>query len=232
MNRFKVVAMLFCFGLLASLMPFRANADEYNKKSIVTFSEPFEVPGVDAQILPAGTYMFKLLDSLSDRNIVQIFNEEGTHVYTTILAIPNYRLHTTDKTVITFAERAAGSPPAIRAWFYPADQWGQEFVYPKLRAIALAKITNEPVLAISDEVVAAPVETLKVAPIEAVSPSGEVLPVAAVVQAPPEAATSAPVEILPETLPQTASRLPLLGLIGLLSLGVGVSLLALSKRSA
>jgi LPXTG-motif cell wall-anchored protein len=225
MNRFKTVAMLFCLGLVASLMPSRANADEHDKKTIITFSEPFEVPGVDAQILPAGTYQFRLADSLSDRHIVQISNEEGTHVYTTILAINNYRLHQTDKTVITFAERPAGSPPAIRAWFFPGDSWGQEFVYPKHRAIALAKLTNEPVLAIPDEMIAAPVETLKVAPVAAVTPSGEEVSAAEVVQ---PAATPAPAA----ALPQTASQLPLLALIGLLSLGVGGTLLVLSKRSA
>ena len=91
----------------------------FNKKTIITFSEPFEVPGVDAQVLPAGTYVFKLLDSLSDRNIVRITNAEGTHVYTTILAIANYRLKPTDKTVLTFKERGEGQPEAIKAWFYP-----------------------------------------------------------------------------------------------------------------
>jgi LPXTG-motif cell wall-anchored protein len=227
MNRFKVLTMLFCFGLVASMMPSRANADEHDKKSIVTFSEPFEVPGVDAQILPAGTYMIKLQESLSDRNIVLIFNEDGTHIFTTILAIPNFRMRVTDSTVITFGERPAGTPPPIRTWFYPGDEWGQEFVYPKQRAIVLAKLANEPVPAIPDEVAAAPVETLKVAPIEAVKPTGEVVPVAAVVQAPPEA-TPEPAEVLP----QTASQLPLLGLIGLLSLGVGATLLVFYKRSA
>src|SRR5689334_15409950 len=108
-----------------------AAADEWNKQTIVTFSAPVEVPGVGAQVLPAGTYIFKLMDSLSDRNIVQIFSEDGTHLYTTILAIPNYRLHATDKTVITFREKSEDSPEALRAWFYPAANWGQEFVYPK-----------------------------------------------------------------------------------------------------
>lgn len=231
MNRFRVVAMFFCFGLVASLMPSRATANEYNKQTMVTFNEPVEVPGVDAQILPAGTYMFKLLDSDSDRNIVQILDPEGTHVYTTILAIANYRMHTTDKTVITFAERPAGTPPAIRAWFYPGDEWGQEFVYPKQRAIVLAKLNNQPVLAVSDELITAPVATLKTAPVEAISPAGEELPVAAVTQ--PEKPAPAPAaEVLPETLPQTASRLPLFALIGLVSLGLGIALLALSKRSA
>ena len=244
MNRFKVVAMVFCFTLLASVMPFGAKADEHDKRTTVKFTEPVEVPGVGAQILPAGTYMFKLLDSPSDRNIVQIFSEDGTHVFTTILAIPNYRLRATDKTVMTFGERAAGTPPAIRAWFYPGNEWGQEFVYPKARALELAKLTNEPVLEIPTEMAAAPIETLREVPIAAVKPSGEEISVAEVVQAPPAKVavveTPAPVEAAKpvetakpaETLPQTASQLPLLGLIGLLSLGVGLTLLVIAKHSA
>src|ERR1700693_4891663 len=244
MNRFKVVAMVFCFTLLASVMPFGAKADEHDKRTTVKFTEPVEVPGVGAQILPAGTYMFKLLDSPSDRNIVQIFSEDGTHVFTTILAIPNYRLRATDKTVMTFGERAAGTPPAIRAWFYPGNEWGQEFVYPKARALELAKLTNEPVLEIPTEMAAAPIETLREVPIAAVKPSGEEISVAEVVQAPPAKVavveTPAPVEAAKpvetakpaETLPQTASQLPLLGLIGLLSLGVDLTLLVIAKHSA
>ena len=78
-----------------------------------------------AQTLPAGTYVFKIADSLADRHIVQIFNEDETHVFTTILAIPNYRLKSTDKTVMTFRERAEGQPEAIRAWFYPGAPMGR-----------------------------------------------------------------------------------------------------------
>ena len=73
----------------------------------------------------AGTYVFKILDSQSDRHIVQIFDEKETTVYATLLAIPNYRLKSTDKTVITFSERPAGQPEALRAWFYPGRQWGE-----------------------------------------------------------------------------------------------------------
>ena len=88
-----------------------------------------------AQILPAGTYVFKLLDNGGDRNIVQVSNQAEDHVFTTILAIPNYRLQPTGKTVMTFKERGEGQPEAIRAWFYPGKEWGQEFVYPKARAL-------------------------------------------------------------------------------------------------
>src|ERR1700682_3265052 len=125
-------SLVFALSLTVLCMIFTstASAQTWNKKTVVTFSAPVEIPGVGAQVLPAGTYVFKLLDSQSDRHIVQIFNKNQTHVFATILAIPNYRLKATDKTVMTFAERRAGDPQAIRAWFYPGDNFGQEFVYP------------------------------------------------------------------------------------------------------
>jgi len=199
----------------------------------VTFSAPVEVPGVGAQILPAGTYVFKIFDSLSDRHIVQIFNQAEDHVFTTILAIPNYRLRATSKTVMTFRERAAGQPEAIRAWFYPGRQWGEEFVYPKSRAIELAKVTNEPVLFTPIELETAPIEDLKTAPVQAVKPTGEEVQVTEVVEIPPEVATAKPVEVAAaQSLPKTASTLPLVGLIGLLSLGVGLALSVITKQAA
>ncbi len=231
MNRFKAVGLFFCLALLALAFSPSVKADDWNQKTKVTFSQPVEVPGVGAQVLPAGTYVFKVFDSLSDRHIVQIFSEDETHVYTTILAIPNYRLRSTDQTVMTFRERAAGEPQAIRAWFYPGRQWGHEFVYAKSRAVELAKIVNEPVLATPVELTPeTPVEALKTAPVVAVKPTGEVVPAAEVVQAPPAqpAAAAEPVK----ELPQTASPLPLLGLIGLLSLGTGLALRVIPKRAA
>jgi len=180
--------------------------------------------------LPAGTYVFKILDSQSDRHIVQIFNKEQTHVFTTILAIPNYRLKTTDKTVMTFSERPAGQPEALRAWFYPGRKWGEEFVYAKSRAIELAKEVNQPVLATPIELAEAPIETLKTAPVIAVDPKGEPVELAQVVEPPPVAETE-PVTMAAATLPKTASSLPLIGLIGLLTLGAGFALSAFSKRT-
>src|SRR6185295_2968139 len=131
-----------------------ASATELNRKTTITFSGPVEIPGVHLQgygILPAGTYVFKVLDSKSDRHIVQIFSKDELTIYATILAIPNLRLKATDKTVMTFRERPAGQPEALRAWFYPGKEWGEEFVYPKARAIELAKVANAPVLAIPTE---------------------------------------------------------------------------------
>ncbi|HXQ38414.1 MAG TPA: hypothetical protein VN843_30720 [Anaerolineales bacterium] len=228
MKRFKFVAIICCLVFMALATTQRVKAQTSNEKSILTFSEPFEVPGVGAQILPAGTYAFTLVDSLSDRNIVRITNVDGTHVYTTILAIANYRLKPTEKTVLTFKERGEGQPEAIKAWFYPGYAWGQEFVYPKKRAIELAKIVDEPVLAMPVEVTTTHVEVLKNVQLEAIKPTGEEVPVTAVVETPPAVVAQAQ----PQTLPHTASSLPLYVLVGLLSLCAGFTLLIITKRTA
>src|SRR4029077_15326029 len=210
MKIFKTLATLFCLVALCAFVVPTATADDWNRETVITFSGPVEVPGVGAQTLPAGTYVFKILDSKSDRHIVQIFNQDKTHVFTTILAIPNYRLHATDKTVITFSERPAGQPEALKAWFYPGREWGEEFVYAKSRAIELAKETNEPVLATPIELAAAPIEALKTATVEAVDPKGEPVELAQVVEPPPAKADP----VAADSLPKTASPLPLIGLIG------------------
>jgi LPXTG-motif cell wall-anchored protein len=233
MDRIKVGAMVFCLslGILTALSS--AKADEWNRKTIMTFDQPIEVPGVGAQVLPAGTYVFKVMD-LPDRHVVQIFNQAEDHVFTTILAIPNYRLKATDKTVMTFKERGEGQPEAIRAWFYPGRSWGEEFVYPKTRALELAKIVDQPVLATSVDL-PAPVEALKVARVIAVKPTGEEVAATEVIEAPPvEVANNEPAPAAPGAaeLPQTASSVPLVALVGLLSLGGCFGLFLLSKQIA
>src|SRR5271167_3256396 len=149
MTRFQTLATVCGFALASVAFAPTARADDWNRKTTITFSGPVEIPGVHLHgwaVLPAGTYVFKILDSQSDRHIVQIFNKDESVIYATILAIPNYRLKATSKTVMTFTERPAGTPEALRAWFYPGRTSGEEFVYPKARAIALARAANVPVL--------------------------------------------------------------------------------------
>ena len=232
MKLFKTLAALSCLIALCAFVVPTATADDWNRKTVITFSGPVEVPGVGQHTLPAGTYVFKILNSQSDRHIVQIFNQDETQVLTTILAIPNYRLHATDKTTITFRERPAGEPEALRAWFYPGREWGEEFVYAKSRAIELAKETNEPVLATPIELDAAPIEALNTAPVEAVAPTGDPVELAQVVEPPPtDAPMAAATQPAADPLPQTASSLPMIALIGLMMIGAGLALSAFSKRA-
>jgi hypothetical protein len=229
MTLLKSLGTGLCLTVLCVLAAPKAKADDLDRKTVVTFSGPVEVPGVGAQVLPAGTYVFKIFDSNSDRHIVQILSPDETHVYTTILAIPNYRLKATDKTVMTFRERPAGQPEALKAWFYPGREWGEQFVYDKAKAIQLAKETNEPVLSTPVVLVAAPVETLKAAPVEAVNPAGETIDTAQVVEAPPATVAVAALET-PVALPKTASSLGLISLIGMMMLGAGFLLSGLMKK--
>ncbi len=234
MTFLRAVPTVFCAALIGAALSPNVKADEWNQKTVVTFSGPVETPGVHIKgwaVLPAGTYVFKLLGSPSDRHIVQIFNQDETVLYTTVLAIPNYRLRATGKTVITFRERPVGQPEALRAWFYPGKNFGQEFVYPKEVAVELAKETNTPVLytpaIVAEEPVAA-VEELKLAPVQAVSPAGEDVEIAQVVTPPP----AAEIEIAQtQTLPKTASPMPLIGLFGLLALGAAFTLKFVRARA-
>lgn len=218
MKLFKAVTTVCCMALVGAVLVPVAKADDWNRKTVITFSDPVEIPGVHLAgwgVLPAGTYVFKILDSQSDRHIVQIFNKDETTIYATILAIPNHRLTATDKTVIAFSERPVGEPVALRAWFYPGKNWGEEFVYPRAKAIELAKEFNTPVLFTPVEIpleITEPIKSadeplvvqLKEAPIMAIKPTGEEVQLPEVV-GPPTA------------LPDTASSSPLIGLLGLLA---------------
>ena len=216
-------------------------ADDWNKKTVFTFNQPIEIPG---QVLPAGTYTFKLADSLSYRHIVQIFNADGSQIIATILAINNYRLQPTGETVVKFAERSGDNPEALKAWFYPGDNFGQEFVYPKPRAIQLAVASKESIPALAVETT-----DLKTAPIVAVTPAQEELPVTQAIQTTPLVADPAPASTPApaatparvadpapvaetEDLPKTASTIPLFALLGLASLGVAFTLKRLASQDS
>jgi hypothetical protein len=237
MSKIKIKMMLLAgLGVLA-LSP-GARADQWNQKTVVTFGGPVEIPG---QVLPAGTYVFKLADSQASRSIVQIFNSEENHVFSTILAIPDYRMKPSEKTIISFAERPAGQPEAIKGWFYPGKTHGHEFVYPKTEAVALARANHTPVPSMPadltpetkhpDVTMSGPeVVALNAAPLKAEEPDGQEVELAeAFVIA--ESQPSPSQAELPEELPSTATSVPLAGLVGLLSIGTAATLRAVAAKA-
>jgi hypothetical protein len=161
------------------------------------------------------------------------------HLLATILAIPDYRLQPAGKTVIKFEERPSNQPEALEAWFYPGDNYGHEFVYPKTRASELAKQVGRPVLSMPNELASnitkpaksakePSVTAMKQAQVKAVNPSGQEIEMAEVVQPKPQGETHTTAS---KHLPKTASSLPLWGLLGLLSLGAGLVLRGIIRRS-
>jgi hypothetical protein len=128
--------------LTACLAP-GARADEYTKQTFLTFSGPVQLPGIT---LPAGTYQFRLADPESGRRTLQVWDKDGNKLLTTLLTIPDQRMTPTNEPVVMFGERPSGQPQAIRAWFYPNESYGQEFVYPKDQAMKIARDTHTGVL--------------------------------------------------------------------------------------
>jgi hypothetical protein len=194
-----------------------AQNDNPNRRTVLTFSQPFEVPG---RVFPAGTYTFQLADTLNDRHIVSISSADGSEQLAMAMGIATNRIESTNKTVITFNEVPAGQPETIRTWFYPGRNGGVEFVYPKRRALELASTARVIVPAIAvDE----PEADLKTVPRVAITPDREDVPVAAVLQAIPPQQQAV---VAPRALPRTASPLNLVWMLGLLSLGAAGAVLA------
>lgn len=223
MNR--IALTIASVGLLAgaALAP-KARADEWNKKTILTVNETIQVPN---KVLPPGTYVMKLMDSPSNRHIVMIYDKNEQHLETTVLAIPNYRLEPTGKTQFQFWETPPGQPKALRAWFYPGDNFGQEFAYPKSEAMQIAAETHQsvPTTYAQNE---SELTTAKVGTVDEKGTEQE-MPAETAQATPPPApepeanrVTPAPQETpaaTPQQLPHTGSPYPLIGLIGLFSLG-------------
>ena len=218
-----------------------AKADEHDKKTKVNITEPLEVPGA---VLQPGTYVFKLVESSNDRHIVIIKNERENHTYATIFAIPNYKVRRTGKTEISFWETPAGQPKALRAWFYPGDNFGQEFLYPKTRVTEINQVASQQVPeapadiqppAEPEAVVAentpppAPAEVVA-APAPEPAPAPEQVAAAPAPAPAPEPAPAAIAEATPPPaeIPHTASDIPLFASFGfgLIALAAGIRVFA------
>lgn len=180
MNRASVVMVCFFALVFAFCVP-SARADQWNQATKITFNNPIEIPG---RVLTAGTYWITLLRDDPDRNVVEIWNANRQHEIATLLTVPDYRLKPTGKTVIEFKETPAKQPDALRAWFYPGDNYGHAFVYSESQATKIAKRSGHPVLAMRDDVASnsrkpaksvkdSSVAAMKSANVEAINSSGQ-----------------------------------------------------------
>lgn len=203
----------------------KAHADAWDKMTYVTVNEPIIAGN---KVLDPGTYVWRLMDSQSDRHVVQIFDKDQQHLETTILAIPNYRLQPTGKTQFAFWETPAGVPKAVKDWFYPGDNFGQEFPYPKKLVAQLASAAPVPVPTNyrEPEPVPAPQPEAQPAPQPEAQPAPAPEPEP---QAQPEQAPATVAPAQPQSLPHTSSFNPLIGLLGLTSLSFA-GLLGLATR--
>jgi hypothetical protein len=233
-NSRVVVATLCGIGIAAGVGVFRAQADQWDKMTVLTVNQPIQVRDT---FLNPGTYVFKLYNSNSDRHVVQIFNADQSRIIDTVMAIPNYRMEPTGHSQFTFYETPPGTARAMRAWFYPGDNFGQEFPYPKhLKQLAMAETTSTTTPISSESSSTTTTETSKAEPAPTTvaeenkaqadttaADTSQEKQAAEIAQSTPPPAPPAQAEASTERdrsgeLPKTASPYPAVGLAGLVSL--------------
>ena len=125
-----------------------ATADEANKLTYLTFSKAVQLPGVT---LPAGKYRFELADPEESRQVVKVQSEDGKQQFAMLISIPNQMSRPAKDPVVLFTETSAGEPDAVKAFVYPGESIGYEFIYPRDEAIQIAKRHHTSVLSKSGE---------------------------------------------------------------------------------
>jgi hypothetical protein len=208
---------VFGFAVCAAMIAGVARAETFDKRTVFTFSQPISLPGVT---LPAGDYLFRIVDTTTSRKVIQVLSGDGKTPYAMLHSIPEVRRDASGNPEVRFMETAKGHPNAVKTWWYPNETIGYEFIYPKVQARALAREVAEPILTTKTETTK--FEEVKTAELERITPKGEEV---AVVQEPEPIVPSGIVQegTLAEArtdLPVTATRIPTFGLIGLLALAL------------
>jgi hypothetical protein len=217
----------------AGIGTFHAKGDAWDKKTILTVNQTIQVRDT---VLEPGQYVLKLYNSNSERHVVQIFNADQSHLIDTVMAIPTQRMEPTGDSQFAFWETPAGNVRALRAWYYPGDNIGQEFPYPKhLIEVASAALAPVPTPVMTQPEQTEPTAQPEPTPQpEATTRDQDVKdqatenqPVAENTAPPAPELTPAPMASEPEPspqpaqeLPKTASPYPLLGISGGILLGI------------
>jgi hypothetical protein len=237
----KTLSRACGLGVAAVMIAAVANAQPADKRTIFTFSRSITLPGVT---LPAGKYIFRLADDETSRKVIQVVNADGKP-YAMLLTIPEERRDPAKDAEVSFLETASRTPSAVRAWWYPGERTGYEFIYPRSQARQLARTTGASVLTTKADTTKT--EETRTGALTRIDSSGREQNGAAASEngsgaretgtvaqevpqrTPPQAAAPAspsltqnpvpnPPRVARNTLPQTASQLPFVGLLGLLSI--------------
>jgi len=132
----KRMASACAFAVLALMTSRTANAEAIDRRTFFTFNQPVALPGVT---LPAGTYIFRILDTDSGRRVVQVLSADGNRSCAILTSVPVERRAAPDRPEIEFMETAAGMPAAVRTWWLAGVPRGYGFVYPREQALKLAQ---------------------------------------------------------------------------------------------
>jgi hypothetical protein len=233
----KKLASASVLVVLVCALASGANAFTSDKRTYFTFNQPVALPGMT---LPAGTYMFRIANTETSRNVIQVANKQGTESYALLNTVQATRPDAPKDSEIRFLETAAGAPPAVGTYWYMGERTGYEFIYTKEQLAAMNRSAQPaPEVSVTSEsessVAAAPPLDTEASDVVQGEPVPDVsaAPESQIAQAQPEQspvpaqppAPSAQSESTRDRLPQTASPLALLLLSGIATAGFGVKLL-------
>jgi hypothetical protein len=219
----RAVRVVSALGAALGLVAAVATAETFEKRTVFTFNRPISLPGVT---LPAGDYLFRIVDTTTSRKVIQVLSGDGKTPYAMLHSIPDIRVEVSENPEVRFMETAKGTPSAVKTWWYPGERIGYEFIYPKEQARRLAEFVAEPVLTTRAETTKP--EEVKTADLERLAPTGEEVAIAAVPEPEPVVPTGAVQEgTVAEArteLPVTATTIPMVGLFGILALAFAAGL--------
>jgi hypothetical protein len=220
MKKLMTGLALGAFAALLLVASPAALAQSERENSTFTVTEPVDVGSFTLQ---PGTYLIKVVMLESNRNMIQVTNEDQTKVFASVLATPHTLAanEAAPTSRYVYYATAPGQRKALRTWFARDTTNGQDIVYPKQRAMELAVVAKAPVVAIPDDVKETEYKSATltvVTPQQEVRPYEEPAPVVMIAEAPPA-----------RQLPATASTVPLYVALGLLCIGGAVGARVLSR---
>ena len=209
--------------MLASLAPssmWAAGPDGATEQFTVTQSTM--VPGTT---LKPGSYTIRVMDHLQDRFVLRIEGNSGSD-HTLFLGVPSAGLKGNGAGVVAYGAGPDGKS-ALRGFIFKSSNTPIEFVYPKNDAVALAKLNQKKVLAVdpmsegkSDNMANLNKDEMQMVSLWLLTPEpvgGGAEPKISASKYEQQVASLTPHRPPVKSLPHTASSMPLLLLIGLLS---------------
>jgi hypothetical protein len=232
MSSSTIVRTILGLGLVAAtLSASPAQAQPEDKRTYFTFSAPIALPGVT---LPAGRYLFRLVDTTTTRKVIQVVSDDGKKPFAMMNSIPDIRRDAAKDATVAFYETPRGTPAAVKTYWYPGETTGYQFIYPRAQAKQIAQNTGKPVLTTKTEETTSAVTRVDQAGNDVAADAAASNPQSNFNDAsanstvfnrtPPQVAQAAPAPVPTESsrvarneLPKTASDLPMVGLLGMLS---------------
>ena len=196
MRSAKVFQAILGLSMGVTLFASIAQAQPEDKRTYFTFSAPIALPG---QTLPAGRYEFRIVDTTTSRKVIQVLSDDGKKPYVMANTIPDQRRDPVKDATVAFYETPAGTPAAVKTWWYPGESIGYQFIYPRAQARQIAQRTGKAVL--TTKSASTKVEETKTAEVTRVEPTGKDVDVNA-----PDAAANESTTVFNRSTPQVESQ--------------------------